>query len=74
MPNRQPPVIDAKTKLIAAWVGVVFTLIAIIGFLALPAARLVWIVLLIFGVATIPQVVVADHFRRGRKRSSDRAG
>jgi hypothetical protein len=73
MPDTQPPVLDAKTKLVAAWVGVAFTLISIIGLLALPGARLIWVVLLIFGVATIPQVLFADRFRGGRKRSSDRA-
>lgn len=71
VPDSQPQRLDARTKLIAAWVGVAFTVIAILGFLALPGARLVWIVLLIFGVATIPQVLLAGRINDSRDRDTE---
>jgi hypothetical protein len=52
---------DARVKLIAAWAGVAFTAFAVVGFIAAPGARIVWVVLLVFGVATIPQVLLRRH-------------
>lgn len=67
---------DARVKVIAAWAGAVLTVIAIVGFIAAPGARIVWIVLLVFGVATIPQVLLwrnppsdqPETVRRRRRR------
>jgi len=61
MTQQEPSNTDARTKVVAAWAGVVLTAIAIGGFFAVPGARIVWIVLLVFGVATIPQVLLWRH-------------
>lgn len=61
MSEQERPSPDARVKLIAAWGGAALTLIAIVGFIAAPGARILWIVLLIFGVATIPQVLLWRH-------------
>jgi len=53
MAERKPPSPAAKEQVVAAWAGVSLTIIAILGLLAAPGARLLWIVLLVFGVATI---------------------
>jgi hypothetical protein len=58
MAERERPNPDARVKLIAAWAGAALTVVAIVGFIAAPGARVVWIVLLVFGVATIPQVLL----------------
>jgi hypothetical protein len=49
---------DGKAKLAAAWLGFAFTLAAIAGLVFLPGLRFVWIVLLVWGLATIPQVIM----------------
>ena len=65
--SQQPrPPLDPKTKLIAAWGGVILTLIATLGFIAAPGARLLWIVLLTFGILTIPQVLLWNRSNRDR--------
>lgn len=61
MSEQERPTLDARTKVIAAWAGVTLTAIAIGGLLLVPGARIVWIVLLVFGVATIPQVLLSGR-------------
>lgn len=58
MSEQERPTLDARTKLIAAWAGATLTALAIGGLLLAPDARMVWVVLLVFGVATIPQVLL----------------
>jgi Flp pilus assembly protein TadB len=41
-----------------AWSGLAFVAAALVGWSLLPQARLVWIVLLVFGAATVPQLLV----------------
>ena len=41
-----------------AWAGLALTGVGLAGLLIAPQARLVWIALIVFGVATIPQVLV----------------
>jgi len=62
---------DARAKLIAAWTGAVLTVVAIVGLITVPGARLVWIVLLVFGIATIPQVLFWRHTAGGREGPDD---
>lgn len=71
MSERKPPSRVAKPQLAAAWAGAGLTVIAILGLLAAPEARLLWIVLLVFGIATIPQVLLWRHSARGEERSDD---
>lgn len=71
MPEQPRPTLDPKTKLIAAWTGAAFTVIAILGLIVAPGARLLWIVLLVFGVATIPQVLLGGRSRRERSGSEE---
>ena len=37
------------------WVGVVLVAIAVIGFALVPALRVVWVLLLVFGLLAVPQ-------------------
>lgn len=67
MPEQEHPSPDARVKLIAAWTGVSLTIVAILGLLLVPAARWLWIVLLVFGIATIPQVLFWRHTAGGRE-------
>ena len=61
MSERKRPSLVARERVIAAWTGVGLTIIAILGLLLAPGARLLWIVLLVFGIATIPQVLLWRH-------------
>jgi Flp pilus assembly protein TadB len=61
MSEQRGPAPDAKTRVIAAWAGAGLAVIGVVGLVAAPGARLVWIVFLIFGVATIPQVLFWRH-------------
>jgi hypothetical protein len=50
--------ISKRERVAVAWSGATFVLIAIAGLLWAPSWHLLWIVLLIFGTATIPQVMI----------------
>lgn len=58
MPEEPSPALSTRSRVIVAWIGAAVTLVAVVGLIAAPAARVVWIVLLIFGIATIPQVLL----------------
>lgn len=51
----KPP--SRREQVAVAWSGLGFAAVGLIGWLLLPQARLVWIVLLVCGVVTIPQVL-----------------
>lgn len=57
-------------QLAVAWVGVTFVGIAAAGLSFDPARRAVWLILLIFGAATIPQVTL--WWVANRKRDRER--
>jgi hypothetical protein len=65
VPRQQPP--GPSEQIAVAWVGVSFILIAVAGLALAPGARWLWIVLLVFGAATLPQVTIWWILaRRGR--------
>ncbi len=57
---KQAPDDAAATRRTVLWVGVVLVAIAVIGFVLVPALRLVWWLLLVFGILAVPQAL----FRR----------
>jgi Flp pilus assembly protein TadB len=67
MSERKRPSPVAREQVAAAWAGVTLTVIVILGLLAAPGARLLWIVLLVFGIATIPQVLLWRRTARDKE-------
>jgi hypothetical protein len=67
--GKQAP-IDASTLRVAAWAGVALAAIGLLGLIYAPSLRLVWIVMLVFAVAAVPQALFAMRGgqRRGRNR------
>jgi hypothetical protein len=65
MPEQNQPAPDRRTQVVAAWAGVSLTVIAVLGLIAAPGVRFLWIVMLIFGIATIPQVLLWRHKEGG---------
>jgi len=67
------PPLSPKGKLAVAWIGAGLTLVALLGLIVVPGIRLVWIVLLVFGVLAIPQVLLFDcSHRKPDKRDEPR--
>jgi len=66
---------ESKERLVAAWAGVALTVIAVLGFFAAPGMLLLWTVLLVFGIATMPQVLLwrfrADNRAPDERRRPD---
>ncbi len=50
--------IRRRERVAVIWSGALFVLIGVVGLHWVPGLRVVWIVILIFGVATVPQVAV----------------
>jgi hypothetical protein len=71
MPKQNQPSPDRRTQVAAAWAGVFLTVIGVLGLIAVPGVRLLWIVILIFGVATIPQVLLWRHRDSGDAGQDD---
>ncbi len=69
--GRQAPV-DASTLRAAAWAGAVLAAIGLLGLFYAPSMRLVWIAMLVFAVAAVPQALFAVRLERRRER--DRRG
>lgn len=65
---REPerPGLDARERVVAPWAGAGLAVVAVLGLLVAPQARLLWVVLLAFGIATIPQVLVWRHSSKER--------
>jgi fatty acid desaturase len=60
---------DASALRAAAWVGVVFAAIGLLGLMYLPSLWPVWIVMLVFAMAAVPQMLFAERFQQRRKRN-----
>jgi Flp pilus assembly protein TadB len=60
---------DAELRRAIAWGGAAFVAVAILGFALVPSLAIVWAVLFIFGVATVPQWLL-EWYRecRGTKK------
>jgi uncharacterized membrane protein YfcA len=62
--------IDASTVRVAAWAGVALAALGLLGLIYVPSLQLVWIGLLVFAIAAVPQALVAVRQARGRERES----
>jgi len=58
----------ASAQRATAWAGVALAAIAVLGLLYARGLLLLWIVLLVFAVAAIPQALLADRRAERRER------
>jgi uncharacterized membrane protein YfcA len=65
--GKQAP-FDASTLRVAAWAGVVLAAIGLLGLIYLPSLWLVWIVMLLFATAAVPQMLFAERYQQRRQR------
>jgi hypothetical protein len=64
-PRQQQPTASMITA--TAWAAAVLAAIAVVGLIALPSLKPIWIVLLLLAIAAVPQALL--HARReGRER------
>lgn len=68
--EREP--ISGRTGRIIAWGGVVLGAVAVLGLIYAPGVLLLWIVLLVFAVASIPQALFARRLYERRSRDPHR--
>ena len=70
-PERMPLVSDTRERAIERraifWSAALVAAIALLGLLFLPAVRLIWIVLLVFAVAAVPQSLAFTRRTRTRR-------
>jgi membrane protein implicated in regulation of membrane protease activity len=61
---------NASTMRATLWAAVVLAALAVAGLIVAPSVRLLWIVMLVFAVAAVPQALAAERLqaRRGRGR------
>ena len=73
MPVPEKPSSNSATLAAAGWSGAVLALIALVGLMYAPSMRTVWIVLLLFGAASVPQAWFAlrREQQRDRRRDAD---
>ena len=64
---------NTSTQRAIGWAGVVLAVIAVLGLLSLPGAWFVWIAMLVFAAASIPQALFAGRFEQ-RKGAGRRRG
>ena len=65
--DKQPPTNNVALRA-TGWAGAVLAAFAVVGLLVAPSLRLVWIVLLVFAVAAVPQAFAARRRRERRER------
>jgi hypothetical protein len=61
----------ARERRAILWGGALFAAAALVGHLLAPGADIVWLLLLIFAVAAVPQALIrssGNHVRRDRRR------
>jgi hypothetical protein len=58
----------AAARRATAWAGAAIAVIAVLGLLYAPGLLLLWIVLLVFAVAAIPQALLAARSTERRQR------
>ena len=73
MPNAKEPTANAATARAAGWAAVVLAALAVAGLFAAPSVRLLWIVMLVFAVAAIPQAFAAERRQARRERERGRS-
>jgi hypothetical protein len=64
------PASNAATVRAAGWSGAIMAAIAVIGLIYAPSMRMIWLVILVLGAASIPQTWFA--LRRGAQRERKR--
>jgi hypothetical protein len=70
--GKQAPPFDASTLRVAAWAGAVLAAIGLLGLIYAPSMLVIWITLLVFAVAAVPQTLFAT--RRGQRREREGRG
>jgi hypothetical protein len=68
MPAPKEIQMTAAAQRATGWAGVVLAVIAVLGLLYAPGLVLLWIVMLVFAVAAIPQALLAGRFTERRQR------
>lgn len=58
---RQPPLNPTVERRAILWSAAAFLAVAVAGLLLAPGLRLLWVVLLIFGVAAVPQALLRNR-------------
>ena len=69
MPSAKPTTSTGSTLRASAWAAVVLAAVAVVGLVAAPSVRLLWIVLLVFAVAAVPQAFAAERLQARRERA-----
>ncbi len=72
--SRSPQASTAATVRAAGWSGAMLAAIAVIGLIAAPSMRTIWIVILVLGAASVPQAWFAlrrEQQRAERERDAD---
>jgi hypothetical protein len=54
---KQPPLNHAAERRAILWSAAAFLAVAVAGLLFAPGLRLLWVVLLVFGIAAVPQAL-----------------
>jgi hypothetical protein len=54
---KQPPLNPAAERRAILWSAAAFLAVAVAGLLLAPGLRLLWVVLLVFGIAAVPQAL-----------------
>jgi membrane protein implicated in regulation of membrane protease activity len=68
--QKRQPTVNASMRA-TGWAGAVLAAIAVLGLLAAPSMRLIWIVMLVFAVAAVPQALAAERLQARRERERD---
>lgn len=55
------------------WAAAVLAGLAVVGLVAAPSVRLLWIVMLVFAVAAVPQAFAAERLQARRERERGRS-
>jgi hypothetical protein len=58
---QQPPLNPAAERRAILWTATAFLAVAVAGLLFAPELRLLWVVLLVFGIAAVPQALRRNH-------------
>ena len=54
---RQPPLNPARERRMILWSAATFLAVAVAGLFLAPGLRLLWVILLVFGIAAVPQAL-----------------
>ena len=73
MPSSRQATRNASTMRAAGWAAAVLAGVAVVGLVAAPSVRLLWIVMLVFAVAAVPQAFAAERLQARRERERDRS-